>query len=159
MKRFTILFTLVLVFGFPLLVHSHCEIPCGIYGDHQRIEMIREHIATVKKSMNMIEQLSQENPVNYNQLVRWVDNKEVHAVKIQDIVFQYFMSQRIKPAEAGNQTAETKYTRELRLLHQLALEAMKSKQTVDLGQVQKMLGLTEAFVSSYFEKLEIQDKI
>ena len=36
---------------------SHCEIPCGIYDDAMRIDMIREHISTIEKSMTQITEL------------------------------------------------------------------------------------------------------
>ena len=75
---------------------AHCQIPCGIYGDQMRIMMIKEHITTVEKSMKMINELSDVEKINYNQLVRWVNNKEHHAQEIQDIVTAYFLTQRIK---------------------------------------------------------------
>ena len=75
---------------------AHCEIPCGIYADSVRITLIKEHITTIEKSMNQIEEISQSSKPNYNQLVRWVNNKEEHAMKIQEIVSQYFLHQRIK---------------------------------------------------------------
>jgi nickel superoxide dismutase len=28
---------------------AHCEIPCGIYDDEMRINMVLEHIATIEK--------------------------------------------------------------------------------------------------------------
>jgi nickel superoxide dismutase len=46
--------------------------------------------------MNQIIALNNETPINYNQLVRWIMNKETHADEIQRIVTQYFMTQRIK---------------------------------------------------------------
>jgi nickel superoxide dismutase len=149
---------LLMLFAFTSSAYAHCEIPCGIYDDQQRIEMIEEHITTVEKSMNMINQLSKESPVNYNQLIRWVDNKEAHATKIQDIVFQYFMTQRIKSSETDNKAEQDKYDRELKLLHQLALEAMKSKQTTDLAHIKNMRDLTKSFSSSYFEKFKVEEK-
>ncbi|MDY6953871.1 MAG: superoxide dismutase [Ni], partial [Thermodesulfobacteriota bacterium] len=33
---------------------AHCEIPCGIYDDQMRIDMIAEHITTIEKSMKQI---------------------------------------------------------------------------------------------------------
>lgn len=39
---------------------AHCEIPCGIYGDQARVDLIREHVTTIEKSMDMIEKLSKE---------------------------------------------------------------------------------------------------
>ena len=39
---------------------SHCEIPCGIYDDGMRIKMLREHIATIEKSIKTIQTLEKE---------------------------------------------------------------------------------------------------
>ena len=75
---------------------AHCEIPCGIYDDDARFKMVAEHITTIEKSMKQILELQGEKPVHYNQLVRWVMNKETHANELQHIVTQYFMTQRIK---------------------------------------------------------------
>jgi nickel superoxide dismutase len=75
---------------------AHCEVPCGIYNDQMRIDMIREDITTIEKAMKEITALAGQSPVNYNQIVRWTMNKEEHAEKLQYIVQQYFMTQRIK---------------------------------------------------------------
>ena len=75
---------LLLASAMPLA--AHCQIPCGIYDDELRVKLIEEHIGTVEKSMNQIIALAKETPVNSNQLVRWVVNKEEHASEIQDIV-------------------------------------------------------------------------
>jgi nickel superoxide dismutase len=92
-----------LILGFTMFttqnIYAHCEIPCGIYADSMRIEIIKEHIRTVEKSMSKIDELSQAGDKNYNQLVRWVVNKEEHAVEIQTIVSEYFLHQRIKVTE------------------------------------------------------------
>ena len=124
-------------------VAAHCEIPCGIYDDSMRVEMIAEHIATVEKSMNQIVELSSQKTINYNQLVRWVTNKEHHANEIQHIVSQYFLTQRIKP--------DTKdYAKKLTVLHQMMLAAMKCKQTTDLAQVSALRSLLQEFEVLYF---------
>ncbi len=130
---------------------AHCEIPCGIYGDSLRIELIREHIETVEKSMNMINKLSEEEVINYNQLVRWVNNKEDHAIKIQDIVSQYFLHQRIKPVVKEDALYE-KYIRELTLLHEILIYAMNAKQTTDLKYIKLLREKVTAFEASYFHE-------
>jgi nickel superoxide dismutase len=117
---------------------SHCEIPCGIYDDRMRIQMIDEHIATIEKSMKEIVKLQEEKPSNYNQLVRWVVNKEDHANQLQEIVSQYFMTQRIK-------TDAKDYEKKVAVLHQLLVYAMKCKQTTDLSNTQKLRELIEQF--------------
>ena len=129
---------------------SHCEIPCGIYGDETRFTMLEEDITTVEKSMKLIVELSKAGEKNYNQLVRWIDNKEKHANLIQETVSQYFMTQRIKPADETNQAEYKKYMEQLTLLHEMLIYAMKAKQTTDLANVEKLRALVSSFKTSYF---------
>ena len=128
----------------------HCEIPCGIYGDETRFTMIEEDITTVEKSMKLIVELSKAGEKNYNQIVRWIDNKEKHANLIQETVSQYFMTQRIKPADVTNQAEYKKYMEQLTLLHEMLIYAMKAKQTTDLANVEKLRALVSSFKTSCF---------
>ena len=123
---------------------SHCEIPCGIYDDQARVRLIAEHISTIEKSMRQILELQKAEVVNYNQLVRWVMNKEKHATDIQTIVSQYFMTQRIKPGA-------DQYDRKTAVLHQMLVAAMKCKQTTDLKHVAELRGLLKTFDQLYFK--------
>jgi len=122
---------------------AHCEIPCGIYDDHMRIHLIAEDITTVEKAMKQIDDLAAKVPLNYNQLVRWISNKEQHANRIQETVTQYFMTQRIKPDQE-------KYTEKVVVLHQMLLAAMKCKQTTELGHVATLRSLLKKFETLYF---------
>ena len=122
---------------------AHCEIPCGIYDDQLRAKLIAEHATTVEKSMKQIMALGRANPVNHNQLARWISNKEAHATKIQEIVTQYFMTQRIKPDQK-------QYSEKLTTLHKMLLAAMKCKQTTDLSHVKDLRMLLKKFESLYF---------
>ena len=128
---------------------AHCEIPCGIYDDQMRIQMIQEHITTIEKSMKQIEKLSQGEPSAANQIVRWVNNKEHHAEALTEIVTQYFMTQRIKPAHASNTEAHGQYVRKLTLLHQMMIASMKCKQTTDLENVTQLRSLLADFRTAY----------
>ena len=128
---------------------SHCEIPCGIYDDGMRIKLIREHIDTIEKSMNMIKKLTGQQEKNYNQIVRWINNKEAHAEELQHIVYQYFMTQRINPV--GEEDEEYgRYIEEVTLLHQLLIGAMRSKQTLELDHIANMRKLVDRFEKAYF---------
>lgn len=140
--------TLFLIFS--VSAFAHCEIPCGIYGDETRVELMREHVMTIEKSMDMIEKLSNEKKTDYNQLVRWVNNKDVHAVKLQDIATQYFMFQRIKPKDSSDKDAYDKYIMELELMHRITVYAMKCKQGTDKSNAEKILTLIDKFEASYF---------
>jgi len=150
LKKNTLIALLLLAFSLPTILFAHCEIPCGIYADKMRIDMIKEHITTIEKSMNQITELEKDNPVNYNQLVRWINNKDDHANKIQDIVSQYFMTQRIKIVEESDKVSIEKYQKELSLLHNMLIYAMKTKQTTNLMHCEKLLELVEDFYNIYF---------
>ena len=130
---------------------AHCEIPCGIYDDHMRVHMIEEHCATIEKGMDEVIRLTysaqEVGPASQdvNQLMRWITNKEHHADQIQEIVSQYFLTQRIKPEKAN-------YNKKLELLHGILLSAMKTKQTTDKEHVEKIRALLAEFGKLYFEK-------
>jgi nickel superoxide dismutase len=132
--------------------YAHCEIPCGIYEDTLRIELIKEHIVTIEKSMKMIVKLSKEESPDYNQIVRWVNNKEAHANKLQEIVSQYFLHQRIKPTCKENKELYDKYIKQLSLLHELLVYSMKAKQTTDFMYIEKLNTTVNTFEKIYFHK-------
>jgi nickel superoxide dismutase len=129
---------------------SHCEVPCGIYTDELRVELIKEHFTTIEKAMNKIAELQAADEVNYNQLVRWINTKEHHANLIQDIAEQYFITQRIKYAEPSEKEKYDKYIKQLTSMHQLIVYAMKSKQTIDVANVENMKTALAAFEEAYF---------
>lgn len=149
-----IFFFLFILLPFKPLLFSHCEVPCGIYDDEMRIKMIAEHITTIEKAMKQIQELSKQQPTNYNQIVRWVVNKEKHATEIQHIVTQYFLTQRIKSPEKEGAEAVNDYHLKLSLCHDLIVYAMKAKQTVDLEHVEKLKSILHSFEHAYFGKRE-----
>ncbi len=129
---------------------AHCEVPCGIYHDELRIELIKEHIQTIEKAMSQITELQASDEVNYNQLVRWVNTKEQHAILIQEVAEQYFLHQRIKFADPADEAKYNKYIAQLTSLHQLIVYAMKSKQGIDQSNIGNMKEALTAFEESYF---------
>jgi nickel superoxide dismutase len=128
---------------------AHCQIPCGIYDDAARFALLEEDVATIEKAMKTIEELTAEQPPNYNQIVRWVQNKDHHADELSEIVTYYFMAQRVKPAEKKNKAAYSKYLDELTALHEMVVYSMKAKQTTDLANVERLRALIERFKTSY----------
>ena len=122
---------------------AHCEIPCGIYDDEMRFNMMAEHITTIEKSIKQIIELETGKPIKYNQLIRWVMNKEHHANKLQEIMTQYFMTQRIK-FDTEN------YTEKLIILHKMLVYAMKCKQTTELSHIKTLRSLLKEFHDLYF---------
>ena len=151
MKRSVLMLSLAAVAMFAAnFAYAHCQIPCGIYNDQMRLDMLREHITTIEKSMNEINELSKNPAANINQLVRWVDNKDTHADEFSEIVTYYFLAQRVKIADPGDKMAFSDYQRKLTILHQLMVYAMKCKQTTDLENVKQLTRLTDQFQEIYF---------
>lgn len=143
MKKFipALLVVLSSLIFFTTTAAAHCEIPCGIYDDDLRMNLILEHAATIEKSMKKIAELEKGN--NSNQLIRWVSNKEKHADELQHIVTQYFMTQRIKLDTPD-------YDKKLGALHKLLIYSMKCKQTTDIGNVEKLRAAADEFHKLYF---------
>ncbi len=134
------------------LGYSHCQIPCGIYGDQGRFDTLAEHITTIEKSMKQITELSAERKANMNQVVRWVNNKEQHADAIAHIVTYYFMAQRVKLPDKGDKKALAAYVQKLTLLHEMLVYSMKAKQTTDLANVEKLKSSLDKFHGVYHAK-------
>lgn len=123
---------------------AHCEIPCGIYDDEARIRMMVEDAKTIEKSMRQVTELSGKTPVNYNQVVRWINTKEMHADKVQHTAAQYFMTQRIAMGAKD-------YEKKLAALHQILVYAMKCKQTTDLENVETLRSSIKTFSDLYLK--------
>ncbi len=140
---------LTLIAGTASMAFAHCQIPCGIYNDPVRFALLEEHVTTIEKSMKQIEGLSKEAHPNWNQIVRWVGNKETHADELTEIVTFYFMAQRVKPADPHDKAAHAKYVKQVTLLHQIVVHAMKAKQTTDLEHCETLRSLIHQFRASY----------
>lgn len=156
MKISTLLLCAVLVVGSAALLPgsgawSHCQLPCGIYNDQMRFDMIAEDITTIERSIQEIRRLEGETPVNYNQIVRWVNNKDQHADKIARILSDYFLAQRVKPIASEAEVEQHAYIEKLELIHQLMIAAMKSKQTTDPKIIVKLRALVDQFHDAYFD--------
>ncbi len=135
------------------LLYGHCQVPCGIYDDAVRIIQMKEDVSTIQKSMIMINDLSEnsDSSQDMNQIIRWVNTKEEHARNIQTIVSDYFLTQRIKFKDTG-QDGREKYVQQTTVLQQLLVAAMKCRQTVDVSNCKKMLLLIDEFSSLYFSE-------
>lgn len=128
MKNFKkiMFFVTGILFGYALLMpppgNSHCQIPCGIYDDSARIQMMLEDAATVEKATRLIAELAGKGDAqSQNQMVRWVVNKEQHAQKIISTISDYFLTQRVKPSQEDYKDRLVKH-------HAVIVAAMKAKQ-------------------------------
>ena len=129
---------------------AHCQVPCGIYNDAARIIQIQEDFSTIQKAMTKIKELSQQqDATSMNQLTRWIMTKEDHASKIQKVVSDYFLTQRIKAKTEGSEFDT--YVKQTTTLHQILVSAMKCKQTIDEQNVILGIILIDQFVERYFD--------
>lgn len=153
MKKTLIVLTVV-IFSIILTktVTAHCEVPCGIYNDELRIELIKEHIQTIEKAMNQINEIQSSSAINYNQLIRWINTKENHATMIQEIAEQYFLTQRVKFTEPTDTNKYKKYINQLTYLHQLIVYSMKAKQSTDITNITNLSSALGKFENAYFDK-------
>jgi len=147
--RMMIFFVMALMTVSPKAVWAHCEIPCGIYDDELKFEELGQHVATIEKSMKEIRTLEAAEKPDMNQLIRWVNNKDAHADKIKAEVAGYFLSQRVKFPEADRDRGT--YDRQLALLHQITVYAMRTKQTLDLDNVASLRESIDAYRKLYWE--------
>ncbi len=151
-KRLIVCAIFALAAIFASMAYSHCQVPCGIYGDQMRFDMIAEHITTIEKSMKLVTELSSRDKPNMNQIVRWVQNKDKHADEISHIITYYFMAQRVKLPPEGDVEAYHEYVRKLASLHEMLVYAMKTKQTTDLANVEKLRSSLRKFQDAYLGK-------
>lgn len=140
---------------FPINALSHCEIPCGIFGDDARFVEMLEHADTIQKSMDQINQLSKKDKIDYHMIARWTINKEDHAEKIQHIASQYFLTQRVKiPSSEASQDDVIEYERHTTLLHGILVKAMNTKQTTDKSAVDNLRKAILEYKSHYLKDHE-----
>lgn len=122
---------------------AHCQIPCGIYDDHARVQSMLEDAATVEKSVKLINELAGKTDAqSQNQLVRWVVNKEKHAQNIISTISDYFLTQRVKANQED-------YAERLAKHHAVIVAAMKAKQNADPMIVKSLQAAVEALLPYY----------
>jgi len=127
----------------PQPARAHCEIPCGIYDDHARIESMLEDAATVEKAVKMIAELAGKTDAqSQNQLIRWVNNKEIHAQRIISTISDYFLTQRVKPSMED-------YTQRLVKHHSVIIAAMHAKQNTSPESAKALKESIEAIAPYY----------
>lgn len=110
----------------PMTLNAHCQVPCGIYNDNARLQSMLEDAATIEKAARLINELAgKQDAQSQNQLIRWVNTKELHAQNIIETISNYYLTQRVKPSQKD-------YTTRLENHHAVIVAAMKAKQNVDV---------------------------
>jgi len=143
---------------FPFNASAHCEIPCGIYDDDLRFQIMLEHVETIAKAVSHLkarQDLQAASPAHtdittkgddqkemqsQHQATRWIISKEKHATEIQGIVSQYFLTQRLKP-QSPKMKKNKHYAPLLAQFHEILVLSMKAKQsaTPDLKKLENTI--------------------
>ncbi len=140
---------IVLSVGLQRRAQGHCQVPCGIYDDGARIKAMLEDVTTITKAVGQITELSgKHDALSINQATRWINTKEEHASNIITTVAEYFLTQKVKPVEEGQDGYE-KYLKSLAVHHQVMAAALKTKQTVDPEAAEKLHHAVEALGKLY----------
>ncbi len=134
----------------------HCQVPCGIYGDAMRIDMLMEDCATIEKGMLQLQAMDEQEAPSKNQMVRWVMTKDEHCQSIQTTIASYWLAQRIKSPKEGDTGARAKYLEQLELMHSMTVSAMKCKQTTDPTHVANLRAAATRFSSTYFNAEDLK---
>ena len=134
---------LTLFLSFLNISFAHCQVPCGVYGDTARFTQMLEDQSTIAKAIGQISELADKKDAqSANQLTRWVATKEDHSSKIQKIIAEYFLTQRIK-------SSSDNYDSLLKGAHAVMVAAMKCKQGVDAKNADSLKSAIESFQSVY----------
>jgi nickel superoxide dismutase len=137
------LLTLILTLFTLQYAWSHCQVPCGVYGDSARFTQMLEDQTTIAKAIDQISELAgKKDAKSANQLNRWVAAKEDHASKVQKIIAEYFLTQRIK-------SSSEKYGSLLEGAHSVMVAAMKCKQGTDTKSAETLKSAIKSFQQVY----------
>lgn len=129
----------------PKAAYAHCQIPCGIYDDHARVQAMLLEATTVTRAATFITDLAKKDDVqSKHQTIRWVMNKEKHAQSIITTISDYFLTQRVK------ETYED-YAVRLKKHHAVMIAAMKAKQNADVKYAKALEGSIKALQPYYPE--------
>ena len=146
------LYALVCFLSLQGRVDAHCQVPCGIYNDHGRIDAMLEDVTTITKAIAQINELSQQhNALSFNQAARWVSTKEQHASHIITTIAEYFLTQKVKAVPASD-AGYQEYLQSLALHHRVMRTAMKTKQTVDADSAAALRAAVEELGKLYPKK-------
>ena len=146
MKKIYLISSVLISILFANISFGHCQVPCGVYTDDLRFMQMLEDQTTIEKSSKLILELSGKNDgQSKNQLARWVATKESHASKVQKIIAEYFLTQRIKS------TAKN-YENLLKGAHSVMVAAMKCKQSTEASAANDLKTSILAFQKIYQTK-------
>ena len=137
------LFLLITLISHQLL-HSHCQMPCGIYDDALVFKYVDQYIETMQKGVKELNSLGSDTPNKRAQFIRWVALKEEQSNQVAELITTYFLQQVVKPVEES--------TPKVLAIHRLLFLLVKIKQNSDDIQVNNFLKEWTQFKQFFSEK-------
>ena len=110
------------------MLHSHCQMPCGIYHDDMVFDQIDQYVETMVKAVTVMADTKLDSTQNGNTFVRWVLNKENMSNETANLITTYFLQQKIKPDEEDT-------VKRLVSAHKMLNLLMTIKQTADIKYI------------------------
>lgn len=111
-------------------VHSHCQMPCGIYHDDMVYDQIDQYVETMYKAMWELNEIKFNSVKERNQFIRWVMQKDKNSDEAAELLCYYFLEQKIKPGEPDT-------IKKLESVHRLLFLTVQIKQNVDIELVKQ----------------------
>lgn len=122
---------------------AHCDIPCKIY-DPSSAQICA---LTIIRMIDLIEEINRKESLttaDYAQLIRLTGEKESHGVKLKEDI-------RVIWGDYFKQTQIEKFPNIHSLVHNIMMQASKSKQGLDRENGLKLLTLMNEFASIFWE--------
>lgn len=132
-------------------LHSHCQMPCGIYHDDMVYDQIDQYAETMYKCSAELNSDNSNTVKDRQQFVRWVIQKEKASDDVSILITTYFLQQKIKPDEADT-------PKRLALAHKLLFLIVQIKQNCDAKFVHEFMEAWEQF-KHMFHRQDYECKI
>jgi nickel superoxide dismutase len=117
---------------------AHCQMPCGIYHDELVFNQIDQYIETMYKGITELNNSKFSTPFERNNFIRWVKLKDSASDEIANLITEYFLQQKIKPAEADT-------PKRLISAHKMLFELTAIKQNVNIKMIEAFADEWENF--------------
>lgn len=111
------------------LLHSHCQMPCGIYHDDMVFDQIDQYVETMVKGVTVLSENKNDSCSEKNTFIRWVIQKENMSNETAQLLTSYFLQQKIKADEDDT-------VKRVCSVHKMLCYLVTIKQTCDMKYVQ-----------------------
>ncbi|KIC74650.1 hypothetical protein DB42_AZ00050 [Neochlamydia sp. EPS4] len=138
MKKTILIQGIIALFCHTGSLMAHCQMPCGIYHDELVFNQVDQYIETMYKGITELNNSKFSTPFERNNFIRWVKLKDTASDEIANLITEYFLQQKIKPAEADT-------PKRLISAHKMLFELTAIKQNVNIKMIEAFADEWENF--------------